>query len=169
MTAPVASCGTAMGCRTGMGCSVRGRPPIGSASRGWWPPHCRPPGPLPSAGRCCWAAPPGHRRSWCTSNPSLFHNRTTGARHIAALILIIEPKSQHRIDPDLVAGTLGLTPMESRVAAGLAEGKSVRDMAEAMGRTPGSIYWHLKQIYQKQPISRQADLVRLVLSITEFG
>ena len=92
-----------------------------------------------------------------------------GARHVAALILIIEPKSQHRIDPDLVAGTLGLTPMESRVAVGLAEGKSVRDMAEAMGRTQGSIYWHLKQIYQKQPISRQADLVRLVLSITEFG
>ena len=92
-----------------------------------------------------------------------------GARHIAALILIIEPKSQHRIDPDLVARTLGLTPMESRVAAGLAEGKSVRDMAEATGHTPGSIYWHLKQIYKKQPISRQADLVRLVLSITEFG
>ena len=92
-----------------------------------------------------------------------------GARHIAALILIIEPKSQHRIDPDLVARTLGLTPMESRVAAGLAEGKSVRDMAEAIGHTPGSIYWHLKQIYKKQPISRQADLVRLVLSITEFG
>ena len=59
-----------------------------------------------------------------------------GARHIAALILIIEPKSQHRIDPDLVAGTLGLTPMESRVAVGLAEGKSVRDMAEAIGAHP---------------------------------
>ena len=92
-----------------------------------------------------------------------------GARHIAALILIIEPRSQHRIDPDLVARILGLTPMESRVAVWLAEGKSVRDMAEATGRTQGSIYWHLKQIYQKQPISRQAELVRLVLSITEFG
>ena len=92
-----------------------------------------------------------------------------GARHIAALILIIEPRSQHRIDPGLVARTLGLTPMESRVAVWLAEGKSVRDMAEATGRTQGSLYWHLKQIYQKQPISRQADLVRLVLSITEFG
>ena len=41
-------------------------------------------------------------------------------------------------------------------------------MAEATGHTEGSIYWHLKQIYQKQPVSRQADLVRLVLSITEF-
>ena len=92
-----------------------------------------------------------------------------GARHVAALILIIEPKSQHRIDPGLVARTLGLTPMESRVAVWLAEGKSVREMAEATGHTAGSIYWQLKQIYQKHPISRQAELVRLVLSITEFG
>ena len=35
-----------------------------------------------------------------------------GARHIAALILIIDLRSQHRIDPDSVARTLGLTPME---------------------------------------------------------
>ena len=77
-----------------------------------------------------------------------------GARHVAALVLIVEPESQHRIDPGMVATTLGLTPMESRVAVWLAEGKSVRDMAEATGRTQGSIYWHLKQIYQKQPISR---------------
>ena len=92
-----------------------------------------------------------------------------GARHAAALVLIVEPGKGHRIDPDLVAGVLGLTPMEGRVAVWLAEGRSVRDMAEATGRTEGSIYWHLKQIYRKQPISRQADLVRLVLSIAEFG
>ena len=92
-----------------------------------------------------------------------------GARHVAALVLIVEPGSQRRIDPGLVARTLGLTPMESQVAVWLAEGKSVRDMAEATGRTQGSIYWHLKQIYQRLPISRQVDLVRLVLSIAEFG
>ena len=92
-----------------------------------------------------------------------------GARHTAALILIVDPGRGHRIDPDLVAGTLGLTRMESRVAVWLAEGRSVREMAEATGRTEGSIYFHLKQIYRKQPVSRQADLVRLVLSITEFG
>ena len=92
-----------------------------------------------------------------------------GARHTAALVLIVEPGRGHRIDPDLVAGALGLTPMEARVAVWLAQGRSVREMAEATGHTEGSIYWHLKQIYQKQPVSRQADLVRLVLSITEFG
>ena len=92
-----------------------------------------------------------------------------GARHIAALILIIEPRSQHRIDPELVARTLGLTPAESQVAVWLAEGKSVREMAEATGRTHAAIYWHLRQIYEKLFISRQVDLVRLVLSIAEFG
>ena len=92
-----------------------------------------------------------------------------GARQVAALVLIVEPGSRRRIDPGLVARTLGLTQAESQVAVWLAEGKSVRDMAEARGLTEGAIYWHLKQIYQKQPISRQVDLVRLVLSIAEFG
>ena len=92
-----------------------------------------------------------------------------GARHVAALVLIVEPGSLPRIDPGLVATILGLTPAESQVAVWLAEGKSVRDMATATGLTEGAIYWHLKQIYRKLPISRQVDLVRLVLSIAEVG
>ena len=91
-----------------------------------------------------------------------------GARYVAALVLIVEPRSQHRIDSDLVSRTLGLTPMESRIAVGLAEGKSVRELAAATGRTPGAITWHLKQIYRRQSISGQVDLLRLVLSLTEF-
>ena len=69
----------------------------------------------------------------------------------------------------MVARTLGLTPAESQVAVWLAEGRSVRDMATATGLTENAIYWHLKQIDQTRPISRQVDLVRLVLSIAEFG
>ncbi len=84
-------------------------------------------------------------------------------------MLIVEPGRRHPINPNLVAKTLELSPAESRVAVWLAEGKSVRDMAEATGRTERTIYWHLQQIYQKQSISRQADLVRLVLSLTELG
>ena len=92
-----------------------------------------------------------------------------GARHVAALVLIVEPGRHPRLDPTLVATTLGLTPAESQVAVWLADGKSVRDIATATDLTEGAIYWHLKQIYQKLPISRQVDLVRLVLSIAEFG
>ena len=73
-------------------------------------------GRSPSAGRCPWAACPG-----CPVH---------GARPVAALVLIVEPGRHHRIDPGRVAAVLGLTPPESRVAVGLAEGKSVRDIAK---------------------------------------
>ena len=56
-----------------------------------------------------------------------------GARHVAALVLIVEPGRHPRLDPALVAAILGLTPDESQVAVWLADGKSVRDMATATG------------------------------------
>ena len=92
-----------------------------------------------------------------------------GARAVAALVLIVEPGRQRTVSPDVVARTLGLTPAESQVAVGLADGRSVRDLAEAAGHTEGAIYWRLNQIYRKLSISRQVDLVRLVLSLGEPG
>ena len=91
-----------------------------------------------------------------------------GARHVAALVLVVEPGRPHRLDPGVVARVLDLTPAESQVAVRLAEGQSVREMAEARGITDRAIYGHLQQIYQKRSISRQVDLVRLVLSIPAF-
>ena len=91
-----------------------------------------------------------------------------GARHVAVLVLSVEPGRQRRVDPDLVARTLELTRPESQVAVWLAEGRTVREMAQATGHTERAIYWHLRQIYQKQSISRQVDLVRLVLSLAEL-
>ena len=92
-----------------------------------------------------------------------------GARHVAALMLIVEPGRRHRVDPNLVARTLKLTPAETRVAVWLAEGRSVRDMADATGHSEGTMYWHLKKIYRKHSISRQADLAQFVLSLAELG
>lgn len=92
-----------------------------------------------------------------------------GARQIGALVLIVEPSHHRGIDPELVSKALGLTAGEAQVAVWLTEGKSVEEMAKATGHTRKAIYWHLQQIYQKHHISRQVDLVRLVLSITELG
>ena len=92
-----------------------------------------------------------------------------GAQRVAVLVLIAEPGRPPRIDPSFVAAALGLTAAESQMAVRLAEGQTVRDIAAAMGLQANSIYFHLKHIYQKQGISRQVDLVRLVLSLTEFA
>ena len=61
----------------------------------------------------------------------------------------------------------GLTPGESRVAAMLAQGKTVREIALATGRQKSAVYWLLRQTYPKLGISRQVDLVRMVLSLAE--
>lgn len=92
-----------------------------------------------------------------------------GAQRVAALVLLVEPGRQSRLDPALVAAALGLSPTESRIAVGLAGGQSVREMAAAAGVREKSIHYHLHEIYQKRGLTGQVDLVRLVLSLVELA
>ena len=86
-------------------------------------------------------------------------------QRVAALVLVADPESQPRIDAGLVAKALGLTPAESRLATMVTVGRTVRDIAAMTGRTEATVRRHLKEIFRKQGISRQADLVRMVLSL----
>ena len=83
-----------------------------------------------------------------------------------AMVLLVDPAHRPHIDADIVASALGLTPTESAVAVMLATGCSVREIAAAMGRTGDTIRWHLKHIFAKHRVRRQADVVRLVLSVS---
>ena len=87
-----------------------------------------------------------------------------GARSAVVLVLLVDPGARTAIDADLVAATFRLTRAESQVAAALAEGNTVREIAAATFRAESSVRWLVKQIHAKLGISRQADLVRLVLS-----
>ena len=109
--------------------------------------------------------PAATRRLVLHVNPVPPGHEADGIGPIAALILISEPGSLPHLDPDLVAAALDLTPAESRVAVMLAEGKSVRDIAEEAGRQVNTIQFHTKQIHQKLGISSRTELVRLVLSL----
>ena len=102
-------------------------------------------------------------------NPVTVRQMDISAGRVAALVLVADPESRPSIDPELVAEALDLTLSESRVAVWLAEGRTVRDIAVATRRKESSVRWLIRQIYDKQGISRQADLVRLVLSIVEFS
>ena len=84
---------------------------------------------------------------------------------VAALVLVVDPASRTRIDPAIVSDALGLTSMESRVAVLLAEGMGVREIAAAMDRKESTIRTHVKHMFTKLGLSRQVDLVRLVLSL----
>ena len=84
---------------------------------------------------------------------------------VAALMLVVDPASRRNVDPAMAGALLGLTKMESQVAVLLAEGRSVAQIAAAFGRKESTIRSHVKQMYSKLGLSRQVDLVRLVLSL----
>ena len=87
-----------------------------------------------------------------------------GIRRTAAIILIVDPLREPRITVDHLGAVLGLTPSESQVAALLSQGHSVTVIARMTRRKVSSVRWLLKQAFAKLGISRQAELVRLVLS-----
>ena len=131
-------------------------------------------GAMPSPGPAAGGSMLLHRRA--EAPPFVVHVKPVvapqpdyGAQSVTALVLLVEPERQSRISPAMVAATLGLTPAESQVAAWLAEGRTVREIAERTGRKESTVHWHLKRIYDKQELSRQADLVRLVLSVAELA
>ena len=87
------------------------------------------------------------------------------AQRPAALVLVVDPKGRERIDRSLVAESLGLTRAESELAASLAEGRTIRDIATMTGRTEGTVRWHLKHVFDKLGVSRQLDVAQLVLPL----
>ena len=84
---------------------------------------------------------------------------------VAGLAVVVDPTAKPGIDPESVATGLGLTPAEGRVAAALAEGATMRDIASATDRAESTVRELAKRIHLKLNISRRADLVRMVLSL----
>ena len=91
------------------------------------------------------------------------HRTSFGIGRVAALVLIVDPTVNLRIDPGRAAAALGLTRAEGQVAAALAGGASVSDIAARTHRAVSTVRWTIKRIHAKLGISRQAELVRMVL------
>jgi len=92
-------------------------------------------------------------------------NRVDGGRaDVAAVVVVVDPWRAVRLSPEQVAKSLRLTPAESRVAVALAEGSTTGQIAEATGKAVPTIRSLVQRALEKTFCSRQADLVRLVLS-----
>ena len=85
--------------------------------------------------------------------------------HVAALVLVVNPNRQRLADPALIEAMLGLTPVQSQIAVLLADGNSVRQVAKSTNRSENTIRWHIRRMFEKQGISRLAQLVQLVQSV----
>ena len=101
-------------------------------------------------------------------HPMTVRHMDLGAPDVGALVLIEGlDRPLQRLDAGQVGSMLGLTPVESRVAVLLAEGRTVPAIAAQTGRAENSIRTYVKRIHRKLGVSRRAELVRLVLSVSE--
>lgn len=94
--------------------------------------------------------------------------RDAYSRRVAAVVLVVDPLNRATVDPGLLAIALGLTAAESNVAALLAQGNTIRDIAVKTGRSETTIKWHLRNIFGKHGLSGQVELVRLAMSFSNF-
>ena len=88
-----------------------------------------------------------------------------GAWPVAALVLIPDAAGGCIVAPGTAALALRFTRAESEVAVLLAQGLTVREVAATMARRESTIRSHVKHMFTKHGLTRQADLVRLVRSL----
>jgi DNA-binding CsgD family transcriptional regulator/PAS domain-containing protein len=83
----------------------------------------------------------------------------------AAIVFITAPEYQRVSESSMLQDLLDLTPAEARLTAAVVSGKTIKQFAEEAEVTLNTARTHLKSVFAKTGVSRQADLVRLVLTI----
>ncbi|TVR84338.1 MAG: LuxR family transcriptional regulator [Rhodospirillales bacterium] len=89
---------------------------------------------------------------------------TAGWEEPAAVVFVGDPEHAGEVDEIRLRQIYGLTGAEARVAALLANGYRLDEIAELLDVAYETIRKHLKQIFCKTGTGRQAELVRMVIS-----
>lgn len=83
----------------------------------------------------------------------------------AAIIFIADDAQDVDIDPALLKSAYGLTSAEAKVAVTLLECCSAKEVADALGTSPGTVRSQIKQIYAKLGVDTRARFVKLLLGL----
>lgn len=86
------------------------------------------------------------------------------APRASALVVISDPEAAPEPAAEALARLFGLTAALGRLAAALASGLTLAEYAEQAAITKGTARWHLKEPFARTGTSRQAELVRVLLS-----
>jgi DNA-binding CsgD family transcriptional regulator/PAS domain-containing protein len=84
----------------------------------------------------------------------------------SAAIFIGEAPGALQLPGDALALIYSLTPAEVRVLELIAEGSSLAEVSDRLGKSSHTVRTHLNRVFDKTGVHRQADLVRLLSTIT---
>lgn len=88
-----------------------------------------------------------------------------GLHRPLAIVMVSDPDRAMPTSCNVLEGIYGMTRAEAEVALSLAEGLSVEQISEARERSLNTVKTQLRLAMEKMDVSRQADVVRLVLSL----
>ena len=84
---------------------------------------------------------------------------------LAALVFVSDPASSPQSKAAILTALYALTPMEARVADLLLTGMEVRTVANTLSVSVETARFHTKRVLTKTGTRRQAELMRLMLSL----
>jgi DNA-binding CsgD family transcriptional regulator/PAS domain-containing protein len=85
-------------------------------------------------------------------------------------VLISDPEQQSNASLEIITRLFGFTPAEAALTMLIAKGKSLAEASETQGVSQHTARAQLKSIFSKTGVSRQAELVRLIVkSVADLG
>jgi len=105
----------------------------------------------------------GQRNLGLVIQPIRRQQGSIGSTAVVA-IYIRDPEANAEVENDLVRQLFDLTPAEASLARRLASGLSLEDAAASLAISRNTARAHLRSIFSKSGITRQTELVRLVLN-----
>lgn len=86
------------------------------------------------------------------------------AASLGAALFIAPAGKPSELSPAPLEAMFGFTPTESLIAAGLAKGEKPAEIAASLNIAQTTVAFHIRNIFQKTGVSRQASLVALLLT-----
>jgi len=106
----------------------------------------------------------GSRNLGVIVQPIPYERRTGHATSATVAVYIRDSDVNTEVEGELVRQLFDLTPAEAAVARRLTAGLSLEDAASSLDISRNTARAHLRSIFSKSGISRQTELVRLVLN-----
>jgi DNA-binding CsgD family transcriptional regulator len=88
---------------------------------------------------------------------------------VSAAAFVVDPLRHGRTTNEALRVLFGLSPAECRVALLLGDGHAPKEIAGMIGVTLDTVRSQIKSIFGKTGVSRQSDLVRLLMSHAGLG
>jgi len=106
--------------------------------------------------------PSGRAEVTAVVQPVPVHSFMQAASTPVIALFLTDPSRKRVIEGAVVSKLFALTPTEGNIAAALANGLSVSDVAQQLGIAENTVRAHLRSIFPKIGIKRQLQLVNII-------